>query len=201
MKRLHPFTHFLFGVLILALTTYRLVAAENEGLANFSPLLALVFCGAVYFRCSLMWLVPFGVLMISEGILNTYYGLDWNTLDFLVRLLCFSGALGLGLLVAQRRSWLSLAGGCLAGSIIFYFGTNSLCWLQEPSYAKSFAGWWQCMTLGLPGFPPTWVFFRNSLLSDFIFTGIFAAVMEGVLAAAGQRSLLVSSQKVAVKTN
>ena len=201
MKRLHPFTHFLFGGLILALTTYRLVAAENENLANFSPLLALVFCGAVYFRCSLMWLVPFGVLMISEGILNTYYGHGWNTLDFLVRLLCFIGALGLGLLVAQRRSWLSLVGGCLAGSTIFYFGTNSLCWLQEPAYAKSFAGWWQCMTLGLPGFPPTWVFFRNSLFSDLIFTGIFTAVMEGVLAAAGQRSLLVFSQKIAVKTN
>jgi hypothetical protein len=53
----------------------------------------------------------------------------------------------------------------------------------------------------LPGFPPTWVFFRNSLFSDLIFTGIFTAVMEGLLAAAGQRSLLVFSQKIAVKTN
>jgi len=201
VKRLHPFTHFFFGMLILALTIYRVVAAENENLANFSPFLALVFCGAVYFRCSLMWLIPFGVLMVSEGILNKYYGLGWNSLSFVVRLLCFGSALGLGLLVAQKRSWLSLAGGCLAGSIIFYFGTNSLCWLQEPSYAKSFAGWWQCMTLGLPGFPPTWVFLRNSLLSNFIFTGIFVTVMESVLAAAGKHSLLVRSQQVAVNTN
>ena len=28
------------------------------------------------------------------------------------------------------------------------------------------SGWVQALTTGLPGFPPTWVFLRNSLVSD-----------------------------------
>jgi hypothetical protein len=32
------------------------------------------------------------------------------------------------------------------------------------------------LTTGLPGFPPTWMFFRNSLVSDFLFAAVLLAV-------------------------
>jgi hypothetical protein len=47
------------------------------------------------------------------------------------------------------------------------------------------------MTVGLPGFPPTLYFFRNSLVSDLLFTGVFALVMESRALKSGQPSLLV----------
>jgi hypothetical protein len=47
-----------------------------------------------------------------------------------------------------------------------------------PGYAPTFSGWVQALTVGLPGYAPTWMFFRNSLLSDFLFTGLFVAAME-----------------------
>ena len=204
MKSPLVFTHILFGGLILALTAYRILAAGNDDLVNFSPLMALAFCGAVYFRASLVWLLPFSVLVVSEGTLNAHYGMEWSAsslVAFMVKLACFGGALGLGLLVARKRSWTKLLGGCLAGSALFYLGTNSLCWLQDPGYAKSIAGWWQCMTVGLPGFLPTWVFFRNSLLSDLLFTGVFVVVLESLLAASGQKSLLPRQRMVQPKAS
>ncbi len=47
------------------------------------------------------------------------------------------------------------------------------------------------MTVGHPEFPPTLYFFRNSLVSDLLFTGVFVLVMEARARRAGQPNLLV----------
>jgi hypothetical protein len=39
-------------------------------------------------------------------------------------------------------------------------------------------GWIQALTTGLPGYPPTWTFFRNTLLSGGLFTGLFVGAMK-----------------------
>jgi len=61
---------------------------------------------------------------------------------------------------------------------------------------KNFAGLIQSLTVGLPayGATPTWMFFRNSLVSDLLFTLLFVACMsysrrEAALPAAASRSL------------
>jgi hypothetical protein len=43
---------------------------------------------------------------------------------------------------------------------------------------KTLNGWWQALTTGLPGYPPTWMFLKNTLLSGGLFTGLFAGVMK-----------------------
>jgi len=68
--------------LILLATGYRIVAAWNPELVNFSPLMALAFCGAVYFRNRWMWLVPFVALSASDLYLDHYhatqFGYTWT---------------------------------------------------------------------------------------------------------------------------
>jgi hypothetical protein len=46
------------------------------------------------------------------------------------------------------------------------------------------------MTMGHPEYPPTLFFFRNTLVSDLLFTGIFAMAMEWSARRAGEASLL-----------
>jgi hypothetical protein len=65
----------------------------------------------------------------------------------------------------------------LIGALLFYIVTNTAAWVSLP-YAKTLAGWIQAITTGLPGYPPTWEFFRNTLMSGGIFTGLFAGAMK-----------------------
>ena len=180
--------------LILLATGYRIIAAWNPELVNSSPLMALTFCGAVYFRNRWLWLLPFAALSASDLYLDhyhaTHFGYTWDLGGVLVRTLCFAAALALGWMVARRKSWLTLVAGCLGGSLLFYFATNTASFLGDAFYAKTAAGWWQAMTVGHPEFPPTLFFFRNTLVSDLLFTAVFAVAMEWAALRAGQPSLL-----------
>lgn len=172
---------FALALVVLA-AGWRIVAQHVPALANFAPLMALTFCGAVYFRDKRLWLVPFAALVLSDLYLDhhyaTVYGETWTWPSVLVRAVCFAAALPIGAYVASRKNWFNLLGGALAGSVLFYFATNTDAWMRDPFYAKTAAGWWQAMTVGRPEFPPTLFFFRNTLASDLLFTGLFAGAME-----------------------
>ena len=58
--------------------------------------------------------------------------------------------------------------------------TNAFSWFTDPGYAKNFAGLIQALTVGLPQYSatPTWMFFRNSLVSDLFFTAVFVLCMN-----------------------
>ncbi len=181
------------GLVVLA-AAWRVIALYAPALLNFAPLMALTFCGAVYFRDKRLWLVPFAALLVSDLYLDYYYATTfnehWNWPSVLVRAVCFAAAIPIGRFVAQHKSWLNLFSGALAGSILFYLATNTDAWLRDPFYIKNAAGWWQAMTIGRPEFPPTLFFFRNTLASDLLFTGLFALAMEYAALRAGHGNLL-----------
>jgi hypothetical protein len=64
------------------------------------------------------------------------------------------------------------------GAVLFYLITNTASWLHNPEYPKTLAGWIQALGQGTPGWPPTWTFFRNTLLSGGLFTGLFAGALK-----------------------
>ena len=181
-------------ILIVLATLYRLLATVDLGLANFSPIMAIAFCGAVYFRQRWMRVIPFVALALSDIYINNFYareyGFDWPLSGLLARTACFAVALLIGAWVAQRKSWLNLLNGGLLGAIVFYFVTNTQSWAADPFYAKTLAGWWQALTVGHPEYPPTVFFFRNTLFGDLMFTGLFAGIMEWLAHRKGEPSLL-----------
>jgi hypothetical protein len=85
----------------------------------------------------------------------------------------------IGLALSHRASLKTLLPASIAGSALFYLVTNAFSWLSDPGYAKNFAGLIQALTVGLPQYSgtPTWMFFRNSLVSDLFFTGLFVLCM------------------------
>ncbi len=174
-------------LLILAAAAWRIAVVLEPALFNLSPVTALAFCAAVFFRDWRLWLVPFAALTLSDLWLNHYhaatFGHTWTLPEMVLRAAAIAAALGIGRLVARRPHWLNLGAGSLAGSLVFYVVTNTTAWAADPYYAGTAAGWWQAMTVGHPEFPPTLWFFRNTLAGDLIFTGVFA----GALALAGLR--------------
>jgi hypothetical protein len=180
-------------VLVLA-AGWRVFTLHHMELSNFSPVMALAFCSGVYCRRGWMWLAPFAAIVLSDVYIDRYYAsvyhYEWGAGGAALRFLCFGAALGMGILVSRRRNWLNLFGGALAGSVLFYLVTNTASWIGDTGYAHDAAGWWQAVTVGHPQFYPTLFFFRNTLMSDLLFTGCFALAMEYASLRKGQESLL-----------
>jgi hypothetical protein len=80
----------------------------------------------------------------------------------------------------NRASLRTLLPASVIASTLFYLITNVFSWLSDPGYAKNFAGLIQSLTIGLPQYSatPTWMFFRNSLVSDLVFTCLFVVCMS-----------------------
>lgn len=170
-------------LLILVAVSYRVVlgitgSTQMDWWHNFSPLAAIALCGAVYLPRRLAIAVPLVALFLSDLALNAHYHAPLFSLDIVPRYLALALCIGLGLLIRRQPALPRLLGASVAGSVLFYVITNTGSWLAEPAYAKTAAGWWQALTTGLPGFPPTITFFRNTLLSDLFFTGLFFACMS-----------------------
>ena len=167
--------------LLLAVVLYRIIAAyagaDNSWLLNFSPLAAVALCGALLFPKRLAIIVPLGILFVSDIILNARLGVEMFSAYMLPRYAVLFLVCLLGLRLRESRDVSTFLFASVAGSIGFYLITNTASWIAEPMYAKTFAGWLQAHTVGLPGFPPTWVFFRNSLLSDMGFTFAIIAAL------------------------
>ncbi len=166
-----------------------LAATRYPGLlpANFSAVYAMAFCSGLFFRGRWDWVMPMAVLMASDIALNLSYqrtnpGMDAFSGSALGYLLCnyagYAALFGLGR-IFKPRQWIgSLVAGSVLGAILFYLITNTAAYLVNPfgnaEYAvKSLVGWIAALTKGVSGYPETWTFFRNTLLSS----GLFSALM------------------------
>jgi hypothetical protein len=90
----------------------------------------------------------------------------------------YAGLIAMGKWLGKSAGFLKLVLGGILGAAIFYLVTNTLSWLLMPGYAKTLAGWIQALFTGLPGYPPSWEFFRNSLLSGGLFTALFVGAAK-----------------------
>jgi hypothetical protein len=167
-------------LLIVAAVAYRIVTglaitSGTTSLSNFAPLAAIALCGAAYFPGRYKFTVPLIALLLSDIVLNIHYGAPMFDALIAGRYLALIVVGLLGLAIAHRISWKTLLPAALAGSILFYVITNIFAWLSDPGYAKNFAGLIQSLTVGLPQYSstPSWMFFRNSVVSDLLFTGLF----------------------------
>jgi hypothetical protein len=146
---------------------------------NFAPVTAIaIFGGAVLPRRLAIW-TPLILMMVSDAIIGFHnlIVLTWG---------CYA------LTALASSQWLRdlrLIRGVvltLSSSVFFFVVTNFGVWITSGMYAHSWAGLANCYVLALP-------FFRNSLLSDVFYTGVFFAAYR--LAIIGVRaSFLVQSQ-------
>lgn len=181
-----PFSRSEFLALILLLSGifFRVIRVDlaPEVLPDFSPLMAAALCGALFLPGIIGLIVPVIALLLSDALLNLHYGVPVISTQLFWTLPCYLIAVGIGWSLREGRiGMLSSLLGTLTASVIFYLVTNTGCWLGQMAYPQTFAGWVQALTTGLPGYPPTWQFFRNGLLGDLLFTAFFV-VLERSLA-------------------
>ncbi len=135
------------------------------------------------------WAVPLVAMVLTDVGLNFYYwhqGLDvWNPTVLRYQLfnyVAYAAILWLGRRFKPGSSFLALLGGGLLGALLFYLITNTASWLfnpfGNPEYTKNVAGWLTALIRGTRGWPETWQFFRNTMLSGGLFAGLFVAAMK-----------------------
>ncbi len=153
---------------------------------NFSAFYALAFCAGAFFPAGIKWWLPLGALIGSDIALNLYYyfGLGINVFKAtqLANYAAFLVIIWFGSRFKKRASFISLLAGGMLGAILFYIFTNTAAWLfnpfNNPEYTKDLAGWIIALTKGTGGYPTTIEFFRNTLLSGGLFTGLFAGAFK-----------------------
>ena len=146
---------------------------------NFSAAHALLFCAAFWLPGWLGWVLPMATIIVTDLLLNSFVYNEPLLLQSSIPIWISLGIfVVLAKWLAKRRSYSRVFLGTFIGTLLFYLVSNTMAWLGNPAYVKSFAGWIQALTVGLPGFPPTWFFGLKSLLGTSLFTGLFAGAMK-----------------------
>jgi hypothetical protein len=158
-----------------------------EFIPNISPLMAIAYVGAMVLPRRWGWLVGPSTLVLTElAFLQINYRTNgsmfswWLVISFGI----YAAAGGLGLWIARHKSLTRVIGGSLACSLVFYVAANTFAWWPNAGvqmtagYPATLAGWWQANTIGLPGYPPTWLFLRNGMAGDLFFAFLLLLALD-----------------------
>lgn len=172
-------------VLFVLVVAYRIApgflpAGSLDALLNFSPISAIALCGAMYLRGYSRWALPLSSLLLSDVILNAFvYHIPILGLEMLARYFAIGAVSLLGIAVCKSCSkplWIpSILLSSTLGSFIFYVATNTASWATNPEYSPNLGGLLQALTTGIPGYPSTLWFYRQTILGDLAFTLLVAA--------------------------
>lgn len=145
-----------------------------ESLPNFSPLAALFFCGFLLAPGWRGFAWPAGLYFLTYPLPAMLQGrFDWLApAVLLTALAAFALTFLLGRALRPSGAG-ALLGGAAAAAVVFHLVTNGAAWIGSPLYPKSPEGLWQSLWTGPLGSPlPSWVFLRNMLAANLLFTAI-----------------------------
>ena len=136
---------------------------------HFTPVAAaLLFFGARVPRKRII--TPLALLIVCDIYLNKVvyaYPLGW---DQTVTWVWYAAILLFGGLLASNSSPIRVVGASLAASISFFFVSNFAVWtVSREMYPATWNGLVTCMVAGVP-------FFRNTAVSDLLFSAMFFGV-------------------------
>ena len=180
--------------LIPLVATYRIVMAWQMSmgphvpapdslagwLPGFCPLSAVALCAGAFLPRRLVFAVPLLTLAASDVIIDMHYSAPFFTGAMLARYALLGMICALGLLLRRGGSRPGVGTTVLttaAASTFFYVASNTFAWMGAAEYPQTAAGWVQALTTGLPGYLPSWYFYRNALVSDCLYTMVFVACL------------------------
>jgi hypothetical protein len=143
--------------------------------ANFAPIGAISLFGGTYLNKKLAVVVPVAAMIVSD------FFIGFDSLESRLSVYgCFALIALIGMAVRKRKNVVTILGGSVAGSILFFLITNFVWFHSTGMYEQTFQGLMAAYTNALP-------FFRNTLFSDLIYTSAFFGSFELVQAVAKRR--------------
>jgi hypothetical protein len=143
--------------------------------ANFVPIAALALFGGVHLNKKQALILPILAMVVSD----IFIGFD-SIASRLSVYGCFLIVGLIGLWVRKHKNVATIVGGSVLGSVLFYLVTNFVFIYGNSLYPHSFAGLMASYTNAIP-------FFRNTLLGDLFYSGVFFGAYELVQAWSGRK--------------
>jgi hypothetical protein len=131
---------------------------------NMAPIAAMALFGGFYLDKKYALIIPLVALLLSDLFLGFY-----SEMPFIYGSFILTGLIGLWLKKQNSKKY--IVAGALFSSILFFLITNFGVWLMGSMYAKNLSGFLECYTLAIP-------FFRNTLIGDLLYTGLFFGSFE-----------------------
>ncbi|MBM3209550.1 hypothetical protein FJZ40_04660 [Candidatus Shapirobacteria bacterium] len=131
---------------------------------NFAPIAGMALFGGIYYSKKYALVIPLIALFISDLFLGFY-----NMMPFVYGSFLLTGLIGLWL--KNHKDLKNILMGTLLSSVLFFLITNFGVWLAGGIYPKNAVGLSECYILAIP-------FFRNTVLGDLFFTGLFVGSYE-----------------------
>jgi len=147
-------------LIVLAISTRLL-----PHIANFTAVGAIALFSGVYLKRKYAVILPLGIMMFSDIIIGIHSLIFFTWGAFV--LMGF-----IGLWVRKEKNVANVIVGTLAGSLLFFFITNTAVWAFTPLYEKNFNGLLLSYTMAIP-------FFRNSLAGNFFYVVVLFGAYEG----------------------
>ncbi|MBI4057738.1 hypothetical protein HY405_00230 [Candidatus Microgenomates bacterium] len=131
---------------------------------NVAPIAAMALFGGVYLNKKYALLAPLAALFVSDLVLGFH-----NTMPFVYGSFLLTGVIGVWL--KNHKNIRYIIAGTFFSSLLFFIITNFGVWLVGKLYPKTFSGLLESYILAIP-------FFRNTLLGDLFYTGLFFGSYE-----------------------
>lgn len=163
-------------LLTVLLAGFRVLgSAFPETLPNVQPLPALFLCSLVFLKGPQRWLLPLGVWLVTDpvaSLLQDHPLLGWHHLGIFAGL---AATAGIAIYIRRFANVPCTLIAAALAAIAFYFSANTLSFVADALYPKTLEGFIQAQWTGPVGFGPTWIFLRNLLAANVLFTGLFLA--------------------------
>lgn len=168
-------------LMVLLLVGFRVLgSAMPETLPNFQPLPALLLCGVIFLNGAQRWLIPLLTWLVTDPLTSLFQHwpvFGWHHLAIILGL---AATALIALKVRRSPTWLNLLGGAALSALAFYFLSNLVSFVVDPRYLKTLGGFVEAEWTGRDGIDhvPTWLFLRNLLAANLLFTGLFSLAFQ-----------------------
>ncbi|MCA9391776.1 hypothetical protein KC614_01040 [candidate division WWE3 bacterium] len=168
-------------ILLLILVLAGVVSRVVPHAPNFTPVSAIILFSCLFFDKKLVFLIPILTMLVSDVLIGTHTSMLYTWGAFL--LVGVIGYFTLRMGLSAKRVLVA----SLASSIIFYVVSNFGVWMEGWLYPQTFQGLVECYVMAIP-------FFRNTLLGDLFYSGMFYAAYRLVIYLSGAQKLAYSDE-------
>ncbi len=175
MTRVPMFNAFVCAMLVVLAVVSRMV----EAAPNFAGVAAVALFAGFFFSSRLAVGIPVAAMLISDCVHGFY---DPRQMAVVYAMLALPVMLRAFVAPQGRPVAWRVLGGAACCSAAFFMLTNLAVWAFGTMYTHDFAGFLRCYTMGLP-------FFRFTIASDLIYSGVLFGAYALVTRAAARRGV------------